>query len=288
MDEGQGRGQQGAGGGEQQGAGVGGFGKGVGAGGAGEIAETQAQHDRPAAALGRAEPVAQVVGELADPGDAVLVQRPCGDFAYTPQSFDGQRVQEGQFAIGRHEQQPVGLGDRAGHLGQEFGARHTDRDRQPGSLTHPRAQPGGDVDRRTSDPAEAADIQKRLIDGDALDLWCGVAENLEHQLAGLRVGRHARGHHDRVRAQPQRGPGVHRGADAARLGLVAGRQHDATADDHRSPAQAGIVPLLDRSVERVQVRMQDRCLGPLLVGGRIPDQHEHMFAWVGDMFSKWR
>ena len=55
---------------------------------------------------------------------------------------------------------------------------------------------------------------------------------------------------------------AHRGADAARLRLVAGGQHDAAADDHRPPAQARIVTLLDRRVERVEVGVQDRRLAP--------------------------
>jgi hypothetical protein len=52
------------------------------------------------------------------------------------------------------------------------------------------------------------------------------------------------------------------------LALVAGREDDTRADDHRPPDQAGIVTLLDRRVERVEVSVQDRCL----------ITHEHMFA----------
>jgi hypothetical protein len=47
----------------------------------------------------------------------------------------------------------------------------------------------------------------------------------------------------------------HRRPDPPRFGLVAGRQDYATTNDHRAAAQAGIVTLLDRRVEGVQVGM---------------------------------
>ena len=59
---------------------------------------------------------------------------------------------------------------------------------------------------------------------------------------------------------------AHRRADAVRLRLVARGQNDTAADDHRLPAQARVVPLLDRREERVRVGVQDR------------RRHEHMFA----------
>ena len=65
------------------------------------------------------------------------------------------------------------------------------------------------------------------------------------------------GDDDRVRAQPARLPAAHRRPDAERLGLVARREHDPAADDHRPAAQPRIVPLLDRRVERVEVGVQD-------------------------------
>src|SRR5215218_8376799 len=57
-----------------------------------------------------------------------------------------------------------------------------------------------------------------------------------------------------------------------RLRLVAGREHDAHADDHRPPAQPRVVALLDGREERVQVGVQYR-------GFR---GHEHMFASASD------
>ena len=92
-----------------------------------------------------------------------------------------------------------------------------------------------------------------------------------HRLARLGVGRHPRLDDDRLRAQPAGLRPAHRGAHAERLGLVARREHDPCADDHRPAAQPGIVALLDGRVEGVEVGVEDRRLV----------QYEHMFALIG-------
>ncbi|CAM4527479.1 hypothetical protein NONI108955_44135 [Nocardia ninae] len=79
------------------------------------------------------------IGELSDSGDVVFVQGTGGDFADAPESFDRQRMQEFEFAVGWHETQAVGFGDGAGDLGQEFGAGDADRDGQPDLVAHPGA-----------------------------------------------------------------------------------------------------------------------------------------------------
>ena len=66
-------------------------------------------------------------------------------------------------------------------------------------------------------------------------------------------------------------PAAHRRPHAVRLGLVARREHDPAADDHRAAAQARVVALLDRREERVRVGVQDR----------PHSRHEHMFAEPG-------
>ena len=114
---------------------------------------------------------------------------------------------------------------------------------------------------------QPADIEERLVDRDAFDERRGVAEDLEHSLARLRVRRHSGWDHDRVAGTGAGPAAAHRGAHAERLRLIAGGQHDATADDHGPAAKARIVALLDGRVERVEVGVQDRRL-----------RHEHMFA----------
>ena len=79
-----------------------------------------------------------------------------GHRADAPQPLDRERVQERQLAVGRHDEQPVGLGDAARDLGQELRPRDADRDRQADPLAHVAPQPRGDVDRRAGDPLHPA------------------------------------------------------------------------------------------------------------------------------------
>jgi hypothetical protein len=62
-------------------------------------------------------------------------------------------VQERQFPVGRDDQQAVGLGDLAGHLRQELGAGHADRDGQADPPAYLLAQPPGDALGRAGDLA---------------------------------------------------------------------------------------------------------------------------------------
>ena len=158
----------------------------------------------------------------------------------------------------RHDEQAVGLGRRARHLGQELGSRRPDRDRQPDRRPDLGPQVPGDVDRRPADPPEAADVEERLVDRDALDERRGPLEHLEHRLAGLGVGRHPGRDDDQVGAEPPGEAPAHRPAHAVRLGLVAGGEDDAAADRDRPAPQRRVVALLDGREEAVQVRMKDR------------------------------
>src|SRR6185312_14552258 len=92
----------------------------------------------------------------------------------------------------------------------------------------------------------------------SLDERRRVFEEREYGLARLRVGRHARRHDDRVRAELPRMSAAHGCSDSTCLRLVAGCQHDPATDDHGAPAQARIVPLLHRGEECVEVGVEDR------------------------------
>ena len=194
---------------------------------------------------------------LRDGRDPVGVQLARGDRADAPQPLDRQRVQEGELLAGGHLEQAVGLRHGARHLGQVLGGGDPDGDRQAHLVEHPLLEPDRDLTRRARDPPHAADVEERLVDRQALHQRRRVAEDVEHRLARLRVGLEAARDHHRVRAQRQRPPPAHRRLHPASLRLVAGRQHHPAAHDHRPPAQPRIVPLLDRRVERVEVRVQD-------------------------------
>ena len=188
--------------------------------------------------------------------------------ANAPEPFDGERVEERQFAVRRDDEQPVGLCHAARHLGEKLRARDTDRDRKSDAGKDVAPQPHGDLDGRAGDPLHPTHVEKRFVDRDPLDERRRVVKHLEHRLARFAVRGHPRRNDDDSRAQPTSLPAAHRGTDPERLGLVARSEHDATADDHRPAAQARIVALLDRGVERVQVGMKDRRFAG----------HERMFA----------
>ena len=167
-------------------------------------------------------------------------------------------MEERQLAFGRHDEQAVRLGDAARHLREELRPRDAHRQREPDLLEDPAPQAGGDLHRRAGDPLHAAHVEERLVDRQPLDQRRHVVEDPIHGLARLGVGREARRDHDRLRAEPASLPAAHRRLDAEGLGLVARREHDSAADDHRLPAQPRIVPLLDRREEGVEVCVQDR------------------------------
>ncbi len=125
--------------------------------------------------------------------------------APTPQSRStGSGCRNVELAVGRHDEQAVGLGDPARDLREELGARDADGDAQPDPFEHVAAQPRRDLDRRARDAGQAADVEERLVDREPLDERRRVGEHLEHRLARLGVGRHARRHDDRAHGQSRR------------------------------------------------------------------------------------
>ena len=186
----------------------------------------------------------------------------------------GSGCRKSSSRAGWHDEQPVGLAHGAGHLGQELRAGHADGDGQTDPVAHRGTQPGGDVDRFTGDAPQAADVEERFVDGDALDEGGGVLEDLEDRLARVDVRLEARLDDDGVGAQGACLAATHRRAHATALGLVARREDHATADDHRPAAQRRLVALLDRRVERIEIGMQDRRRLPFAAA----DSHEQMFA----------
>ena len=88
----------------------------------------------------------------------------------TPHSRStGSGMEERQLAVGRHHEQPVGLGHAAGHLGEELGPGHPDRDGQADVLADVAPQPRGDLRGRAGDPPQPADVEERLVDRQPFD-----------------------------------------------------------------------------------------------------------------------
>ena len=119
-----------------------------------------------------------------------------------PQRFDREPVQELQLGVGRDDQQAVGLGDAARHLGEELGPGDPDRDRKADLLQELPAQSHRDLGRRARDPPQPTDVQEGLVDREPFDERRRVVEHLEHRLACPAIGIHPRTNDDRLRAQP--------------------------------------------------------------------------------------
>ena len=142
------------------------------------------------------------LGDLTHGREPPLVQLSGRRRPNTPQTFNRERMKERQLAVGWHEQETVGLGHAACHLGEELRPRNPDSDGETDPLEHVAPQPGRDLDRRARDALQPANVEKRLIDREALHEWCRVVEHAEHGPARLGIGGHARGDDDGFRTQP--------------------------------------------------------------------------------------
>ena len=97
---------------------------------------------------------------MLDPVGAELVRR---DQADSPESLDRQRPQERRLPIGLDDEQAVGLGGAARHLGEHLRPGDADGDRQSDSLPRPAPQPLGDLPRCPGDPLQPAHVEERLL-----------------------------------------------------------------------------------------------------------------------------
>ena len=86
--------------------------------------------------------------------------------ADAPDALDRQRVQELELALGRHDEQPVGLRGAARDLREHLRPRDADAQRQPDLLAHLAAQLGGDLGRAAR---RARDVEERLLERAGLD-----------------------------------------------------------------------------------------------------------------------
>ena len=105
---------------------------------------------------------------------------------------------------------PFGFATALATLARNFVRAMPDRDREPDLVAHLPAQPLRDHVGRSREPLEAADVEERFVDRDALDERRRVLEDGEHGLARVRVGGHPRGDDDGMRAEAPRLPAAHR------------------------------------------------------------------------------
>ena len=116
-------------------------------------------------------------GELVHLHDADPVELCRGGRADAPEPLDRQRVQERELALGRDDEQSVGLGHGARDLGERIRPRDADGERQADPLADVATQAAGDLLRRAADPVEPADVEERLVDRQPLDRRGGSLED---------------------------------------------------------------------------------------------------------------
>ncbi len=196
-------------------------------------------------------------GNLADRSHPELVQRPRGRWTDAPEALDGQRFDEGPFAIARNDQDAIRLGRPARHLRQGLRPRAADRDREADLGSCLVAQARRDLPWRAEDSLEPGHVEKRLLHREALDHRGAAAKDLEELAAGLDVGIEAGGDGDQAGAQLARAATVHAAMDPVAARLVARSHHHALANYQGLVAKRRVVALLDRREEGVGVRVKD-------------------------------
>ena len=194
----------------------------------------------------------------------VVMPRSCSFAAVTapdaPQPLDRERMEEGELPVGRHDEQAVGLGDPARHLGEELRPRHADRDRQADLFEDVPAQPHRDLGRACRRPA-AARRRRGTPRRSTAPRPSGVVslEDLERRPCSPRCTPPSAARR-RSRAGTAAAP-AHRPSPC-------GRRTPSPRSSRRArprrptitgrPRKPGVVTLLDGRVEGVEVGVQDR------------------------------
>ena len=173
-------------------------------------------------------------------------------------------MKEAELGLGIDDHQPVRLGDLRGDLREVFGARHSDRDREPELRPHAASNRFRNFDWGTKEMDRALDIGKGLVDRDPLDERCEITQHLDRGVAQPLVVLEMAADKSELRTEFARPPSRHPAANPERLGFIRGGQHHAPTNGDRPAAQRRVEQLLDRGVEGIQIRVEDRgyCLHP--------------------------
>ena len=200
--------------------------------------------------------------QVAERLDALLTQLPLGRCADSAQGAHGQRVDEAELASGHDDRQPPGLV----HVGREL----RNRLRRPHANRTRHAEVGdavlnalGHDDRMLSVHARGTDVEKRLVDAHLLHMRGFVEQNGHHPVRHFAIPVEMAARPNGVGAKPRRRRRRHRGMHAVLARLVGrSRDHAAfsriTADNDRLAPPTGMIELLDRGEERIEVDEQNR------------------------------
>src|SRR5262247_4254186 len=100
-------------------------------------------------------------------------------------------------------------------------------------------------------------VSECLVDGDALDGRCEIAEYADGGVAEPLVFVEVSADKNEVGTELPRAPSRHAASYAEGPRFVRGREHDAAADRNRLAAQARVEQLFDRRVKGVEVRVEN-------------------------------
>ena len=218
----------------------------------------------------------KAAGDVRAMSPTVVIPRSCSFAAVTAPTPHTRSIGSGwrkaSSSSGGTTRSPSGLATPLATLARNLVLATPTEIRRPTCSRTSRRSCIGDLGRRTGDPPQATDVEERLVDRETLDPRRRLLEDPEDGPTRFGVGGHPRLDDDGVRTQPPGLRAAHRRAHPARLGLVAGGEHDSHPDDDRAAAQPSVVTLLDGRVEGIEVGVQD--------GRRV--RHEHMFAQLPD------
>src|SRR5436190_5155348 len=194
--------------------------------------------------------------ELADTADVHVVEERRGLGPHAGDLLDRQRQEEGLLLPLGDLAEPPGL-DRLGReLGQHAVLRDADRDGEADLVADLALAPGAELLQVGIYVLGPAEVGEGLVE-EGLERRGVAAADLPRRLGEAAVDVMAAVEHDELGADPQGLVDRHRGGDAERARLVAGRGDDPVAHGDRFSPQPWIAKLLDGRKARVHVDVHD-------------------------------
>ena len=211
-------------------------------------------------------------GKRPDRLDAARAQPGFGAWADSGQEPHRERSEELGFLPGRDDCETTRLPPVRADLADHLRGAHAERARQTRPAPHRSLNGRCDSACAREVGRDGAEVEVPLVYARALDARDDLRHRVPDDPRVLAVERVARAQEDGVRTAAERFGRAHRRVDAEGSCRVVGRRHDAppvrvAADDERPSSELGVLELLDRGKERVQVEVrEDSHVGNATVG----------------------
>jgi hypothetical protein len=178
------------------------------------------------------------------------------------QDADRERREKRRLATGADGRQAARLAPVRRDLRHALRARDAQGAGQAGTGADDRLHSLGNRARICERAGDLAEVEVPLVDPRLLDGRDDLTHDRPDIARVLAVHGHARPQECRVRTAPERLGAGHRRPDPEAPRRVVGGRDDAAAvrvaaDDERNPPEGGVLELLDRSEERVEVEVRD-------------------------------